>query len=889
MGRWSLLVSALALAVALPIGLHLLGRSSGAKPLDVRSTARPAALVTAAPQQDGHRDAPSRPVAAGGAAPEAESGSLARDFTDRAARVLGGRGFTESPTGFRAKTRGEDAAAETGELSKATEMRLELPTRGDGTARLSLPSGLAVELHERGADGPGWQIQGAVAYPRSGGTSYWRTTDSGFEEWLLLAAAGEGPAAEWEVKGGLLRQDGDGVLVTDSSGQVQLRVTAPRAYGPGGQAARAWLRAEGELLALYTTARGPALVDPLWTTTGNMNTARYYHTATLLPSGQVLVTGGVGSDAGRLDDAELYDPTTTLWTETTRMGTPRSQQTATLVGSGLVLVDGFRGSYDPEIDTFAGLYNPGTALWSPLGSSPTFATERYSHTATLLPSGQVLVAGGLLTPFDCVGPNCNPTPTASCELFDPATGLWSATGPLQQSRYAHTATLLSNGTVLVVGGTTDYPTINSALASVELYNPDAGTWTSSGVLGQGRLEHTATWLPSGKVLVAGGYSAAALPPYQTYLLSAEVYDPVTGAWSSTVTMASAHSGHTATLLASGKVLVVGGWNGVASIGGTAELYDSDSQTWTESGALATARVYHTATALPSGEVLLAGGEGGGATVELYDPLSISSWLVALPPRASHLFAASGGSGDGYVWSFAKNASGGALNVSTGAYTAGPTGNVTDVVLLTDSLAESVSAAVTVTAGVTLVPTSVTLPPKAQQTFQASGGADDGYTWALVVNSSGGIINTTGVYVAGSMGSVADVVGVTDSVGNTATAAVTVTPALAIAPPSVTLAPMESQSFTASGGSGQYAWSFVNNTSGGSLYQNGSYSAGSNGGATDVVEVTDSLGATARAVVTVTPTSKVGGGGCSATGGSTWPFLGFAALVFLVSQRRFRAN
>src|SRR5450631_1128079 len=133
------------------------------------------------------------------------------------------------------------------------------------------------------------------------------------------------------------------------------------------------------------------------------------------------------------------------------------------------------------------------------------AAARRNHTATLLPNGKVLVAGG----------QNSSSLLASAELYDPASGSWTATGNLTNARELHTATLLPNGKVLVAGGQNS----GSVLASAELYDPVSGTWTATGSLGAAREYHTATLLPNGKVLIAAGLSGRSL------LASAELYDP----------------------------------------------------------------------------------------------------------------------------------------------------------------------------------------------------------------------------------------------------------------------------------------------------------------------------------------------------------------------------
>ena len=144
---------------------------------------------------------------------------------------------------------------------------------------------------------------------------------------------------------------------------------------------------------------------------------------------------------------------------------------------------------------------------------------------------------------------------------DPTGGSWTATGSMGTTRYSHTATLLPSGQVLVAGGYA-----GRSLSSAELYDPTSGTWTATGSMGIGRYDHTATLLPSGKVLVTGGTNGA----YAIWR-SAELYDPATGLWTATVSMSTKRISHTATLLPSGKVLVSGGYNNADRYLSSAEL------------------------------------------------------------------------------------------------------------------------------------------------------------------------------------------------------------------------------------------------------------------------------------------------------------------------------
>jgi hypothetical protein len=276
--------------------------------------------------------------------------------------------------------------------------------------------------------------------------------------------------------------------------------------------------------------------------------------------------------------------------ETGTLADRRSGHTATLLPNGKVLV---AGGASNRILATAELYHPANGTWTATGS---LATARASHTATLLPNGKVLVAGGFATN----------NYLASAELYDPATGTWTATGSLTTAREFHTATLLRNGKVLIAGGRGN----NGVLESAELYDPATGTWTVTGSLARQRDFHTATLLPNGKVLVAGRRSA-------------ELYDPETGTWMMTGRIATYRSYHKATLLSNGQVLVTGGVDssGVQTVA-SAELYNPASGTWTETDSLATARAFHTATLLPNGEVLVAAGlENSGIglrSAELYD-------------------------------------------------------------------------------------------------------------------------------------------------------------------------------------------------------------------------------------------------------------------------------
>ena len=182
-----------------------------------------------------------------------------------------------------------------------------------------------------------------------------------------------------------------------------------------------------------------------------------------------------------------------------------------------------------------------------------------AHTATLLPNGNVLVAGGFDFPLGDV--------IASAEVYDTANGTWAEVDSMAARRGLHTATLLPNGKVLVAGGTDFAHTLRFA----ELYDPITETWQSTGNLDIPRCLHSATLLPNGKVLVEGGEEFVSIP-----LSSAELYDPLSGSWTTTGSLGAAREQHTATLLPNGRVLVATGFGG-GFVGylASAELYTSD--------------------------------------------------------------------------------------------------------------------------------------------------------------------------------------------------------------------------------------------------------------------------------------------------------------------------
>jgi WD40 repeat protein len=275
----------------------------------------------------------------------------------------------------------------------------------------------------------------------------------------------------------------------------------------------------------------------------------------------------------------------------------RTGHTATLLPNGKVLVAGGDSCYysfyyyaDECAMDSAEIYDPVAGTFIATGK---MAVKRLFHTATLLSNGKVLVTGG---------------GDASAELYDPATGKFTATGSMSVGRGSHTATLLASGQVLIVGGTS----VSGQLSTAELYDPTSGHFTPTGSMIAPRASPTATRLADGRVLVVGGSNA------NTNEKTAELYDPATGIFSLVGSMTDARSGHTATRLQNSSVLVTGGADGT-SVLSSAELFDSTTHVFTLTGHMMTARVAHFAVLLADGSVLVAGGED--ATAEVYDATS----------------------------------------------------------------------------------------------------------------------------------------------------------------------------------------------------------------------------------------------------------------------------
>jgi N-acetylneuraminic acid mutarotase len=377
----------------------------------------------------------------------------------------------------------------------------------------------------------------------------------------------------------------------------------------------AWMRA----------ATMPAGIElGTWSSASSMSVPRAYQTATLLPSGKVLVVGGRGLNslsapwqpAGKaIASAELYDPKTGRWSSAGVLSAPRFAHTATLLPDGKVLVVGGNqtmpnADFPAGLDTLssAELYDPKTNTWSLAGG---MRTARASHTATLLADGRVLVAGGISPSM------ADPwVVLASAELYDPAANSWRLVAPMPSPRQNQSATLLSDGRVLMVGGLDrigDSPLGSappSGLSSVDIFDPTTDSWSAAPTMRYPRISPTVTLLPNGHVLVVGDSGLNEQ--------SAEIFDPATYSWSPGPKPAAGRAGHVGVRLHSGVVLIAGGL-----VTSTAEVFDWRRNAWVSAGSLAVLRSGATATVLGNGQVLVVGGfsskSTAWSTAELYDP------------------------------------------------------------------------------------------------------------------------------------------------------------------------------------------------------------------------------------------------------------------------------
>ncbi|MCS6825234.1 MAG: hypothetical protein NZ553_01335, partial [Caldilinea sp.] len=357
--------------------------------------------------------------------------------------------------------------------------------------------------------------------------------------------------------------------------------------------------------------------DAGWQTLAPLAVARREHTATPLPGGALLIIGGTttGPTAERLPGAA----------GSAQAGAPlavaRQRHTVTLLFDGSALVVG--GVAGVDVLGSGERYFPADNEWRAVAP---LNRPRFGHTATLLADGAVLVVGG----------EVGGVALAIAERFDPTANIWRTMPSMQFARKSHSATLLADGSVFVVGGEEGVRAAvrgdtDNASRSAERFLPTTKRWQVTAAPAAPRVDHTATLLPDGRVLVVGGVGAGI-----TTFTAAEAYDPVSDAWMTMGAMQHLRAGHTATPLPDGTVLVVGGYDPTDesfTIFASAERFHPATNTWSPVAPMTTPRQHHVAVLLPSGEVLIVGGEnrdGLVASAELYDPAS-DRWRTLILP------------------------------------------------------------------------------------------------------------------------------------------------------------------------------------------------------------------------------------------------------------------
>ncbi len=332
-----------------------------------------------------------------------------------------------------------------------------------------------------------------------------------------------------------------------------------------------------------------------------------------------------GADAGcRRDDAGCLPP---RWTKVGTFSQLHNHVTATVLVDGRVLWTGTDFDFLPQATE---IYDPATRS---LSSRPDSLAPRQGATTSLLPTGDVLFAGGNVA-----------RSTLSAEVFRVDAGTWGTTGAMLEWRQNHTASSLRDGRVLVSGGRS--VKTGNTLSTSELYSA-TGSWSAAAPMQHVREQHSATTLRDGRILVTGGVEEW-LPA--TVTGRSEIYDPAFNSWSPAASLKTPRTGHVAVSLSTGEVLIAGGRISDGGVLSSCELYDPAKNVWNSPGPLALPRVLATALVLPDGRVLVAGGEtlhGTTSTSEIYDP-SKGIWTSGPSLDAPHVDGAAVVSGSTVV-------------------------------------------------------------------------------------------------------------------------------------------------------------------------------------------------------------------------------------------------
>ena len=282
-------------------------------------------------------------------------------------------------------------------------------------------------------------------------------------------------------------------------------------------------------------------------------------TVTALPDGRVLVVGDLSSPGNR-DGARVYRPAKNVWQSTAYLADKRRWHTSTLLLDGRVLVTGGREISGEVLHTVE-IFDPLDDTWT---STSVMHHGRAHHAAALLNDGRVLVVGGFDSDLRTL---------TSAEVYDPATQTWTLVGHMSEARSVPTASVLHDGRVLITGGSHIGAGSAAMRNTAEMYNPITNSWTSAGRFEVNRAGHSATVLRDGRVLVVGGAGPAST------VAKAEMYNPDKNAWYPAGSLALARTGHSAAMMSDGRIIVAGGWSNDGSAGYLVELFDPRVGTW----------------------------------------------------------------------------------------------------------------------------------------------------------------------------------------------------------------------------------------------------------------------------------------------------------------------
>ena len=382
------------------------------------------------------------------------------------------------------------------------------------------------------------------------------------------------------------------------------------------------------LLSVVVTGALPARAKAIdageWVQAPHLLEEHVAHTATLLDDGRVLIAGGTDVHGIARASSELFDPESSRWIRAAAMINARAGHAATLLENGNVLITGGvtgLGIFPVRALASAEIYHPSSNSWT---AAAAMHVPRRMHSSIRLYDGRVLVIGGT---NEAPG---SPLPAAQqeqAEVYDPRLDSWSLAGMGLPELSSQAATLMPDGTVLVTGGTTD---TGFATVSAELFDPATTRWQpTTWPMATPRYGHTATLLTDGRVLLVGGYStqpeisAGRGYPNGELLTTSEIFD-----LRGNIGVRMGYSGiprldHTATLLGTGKVLIVG--SAYASDADSQIFDPKNTEHWASTG-MPMDRYLHTATVLTDGRVLVAGGFGVGSPA--------TAWIFSATTRIS---------------------------------------------------------------------------------------------------------------------------------------------------------------------------------------------------------------------------------------------------------------